>query len=246
MGKYASITRTGRNEDFNLHVKRGFVEGHEHIHKFGYNSTVSTTERPVWDGAIEYVYPTSAGPCLVVSTTAVDTGSKITVQGLDQDYNQITNIVTLNGTTTVATSGTFFRVFRAFISNDVSCVGDVNINLDGNLNARIDQAEGQTLMAIYTIPAGYTGYLQQINMATGTELANKYITVSYKEREPGGVFRTKAKYTLANQFAEETYPYPLEIPEKTDVQIRARSSSGEDEMSALFDILLIKNESQGS
>ena len=107
MGKYASITRTGRNEDFNLHVKRGFVEGHEHIHKFGY-------------GGIEYVYPTSAGPCLVASTTAVDTGSKITIQGLDEDYNQITNIVTLNGTTTVATSGTFFRVFRAFISNDVS------------------------------------------------------------------------------------------------------------------------------
>jgi hypothetical protein len=56
------------------------------------------------------------------------------------------------------------------------------------------------------------------------------------------VFRTKAKYTLANQFAEERYPYPLEIPEKTDVQIRARSSSGENEMSALFDLLLIKNE----
>lgn len=243
MSKYSSITRTGKHEDFNLHVKRGFVEGHDHIHKFGYNPTVSVVERPVWDGAIEYVYPTSAGPCLVASTTTTDTSSEITVIGLDQDYNEITNIVTLNGTTTVATSGSYIRVFRAFVSNDVSCAGDVNINLDGNLNARIDQEEGQTLMAIYTVPAGYTGYLQQMNMASGTENANKYLTVSYKQREQGGVFRTLAKYTLANQFAEERYPYPLEIPEKTDIQIRAKSSSGDQEISALFDVLIIKNES---
>ena len=42
MAEFSSITRTGKHEPFGLHVKRGYVQGHEHVHKFGFNTSVTT------------------------------------------------------------------------------------------------------------------------------------------------------------------------------------------------------------
>ena len=50
MGQYSSITRTGKHEPFGLHVKRGYVQGHEHVHKFGFNTSVTTSATLVWNG----------------------------------------------------------------------------------------------------------------------------------------------------------------------------------------------------
>ena len=75
-------------------------------------------------------------------------------------------------------------------------------------------------------------------------MANKFVRVRLKTREPGGVFRTRAKFTIAKGNYEEVFKYPIEIPEKSDIEITAESSSGVNEVSAIFNLLLIKNESQ--
>jgi hypothetical protein len=162
---------------------------------------------------------------------------------LDADYNELSNIVTLNATTTVATSGSFIRVNRIFVSNDVPAEESVHVNNSaGNLNSELGPNENQSLQAIYTIPAGYTGYLDQVAAGTATEVANKFIRVRLKVREPGGVFRTRAKFTVASGNYEEKFKYPLEIPEKSDIQVTAESSSGVNEVSAIFNLILIANE----
>ena len=241
MGEFSSITRTGKHEPFELHVQRGYVQGHSVINKFGYATSVSGTEVPIWNGGSPYVYPTSAGLVNVVATSGTNTTSQILIQGLDENYDEITNIVTLNGTTTVASTDKFIRVYRAYVVNDVPLANTVNLNLDGNLTAVIYPADNQTLMAIYTIPAGYTGYLSQLNISSGTAQPTQFIRVRLKVREPDGVFRTQAKYSIANSFAEESYPYPIPIPEKSDIQVTGISSGGVNEIAALFNILLIKN-----
>lgn len=242
MGQYSSITRTGKHEPFELHVKRGYVQGHEHVHKFGYNTSVTTSATLIWNGGGLYPYPTSAAPLGVVGTSTTD-NSEITVIGLDADYNEVSNIVTLNGTTTVTTSASYLRAYRAFVSDDKEPAGDVAIRHSGSVVAKITSGENQTLMATYTIPAGYTGYFTQLVIGGATELANKYLTIRLRFREPGGVFRTQAKYTIAAQTFEESFDFPLVIPEKTDVDIVGQSSSGTMQTTAMFDILLIKNES---
>lgn len=242
MSDFSSITRTGKHEPFGLHVKRGYVQGHEHVHKFGFNTSVTTSATLVWNGGGDYTYPTSAAVLGVVGTSTTD-NSQITVQGVDGDYNELSNIVTLNGTTTVTTSGTFLRSYRAFVSDDNEPAGDVTITHSGDTVAIISEGEGQTLMATYTVPAGYTAYLYQLVFGGAAEVANKFMTVRLRIREPGGIFRTQAKYTTAAQTFEEVMDFPLKFTEKTDIEITAQASSGTQQASAMFDLLLIKNES---
>lgn len=241
MAEYSSITKTGKHEPFELHVQRGYVQAHETVHKFGFNTSVTTDEHLVWNGGGAYTYPTVAGQLGVVGTSTTD-NSQITVIGLDADYNEISNIVTLNGTTTVTTSASYLRTYRAFVSDDNEPAGDVTVRHSGNTVAIISSGEGQTLMATYTVPAGYTAYLYQLVIGGASEIANKFMTVRVKVREPGGIFRTKAKYTTAAQTFEETMAFPLEYPEKSDIEITAQSSSQVQQATAMFDLLLIKNE----
>lgn len=240
MAEFSSITRTGKHEPFGLHVKRGYVQGHEHVHKFGFNTSVTTSATLVWNGGGDYTYPTSAAQLGVVGTSTTD-NSQITIEGLDADYNELSNVVTLNGTTTVTTSGSYLRAYRAFVSDDNEPAGDVTVTHSGSNIAIISADEGQTLMATYTVPAGYTAYLYQLVLGGAAELANKYMTIRLRTRKPNGIFRTQAKYTVASQTFEETMVFPLVYPEKTDIEITAQSSSQVQQASAMFDLLLIKN-----
>ena len=240
MAEFSSITRTGRHEPFGLHVKRGYVQGHEHVHKFGFNTSVTTSATLVWNGGGDYTYPTSAAQLGVVGTSTTD-NSQITIEGLDADYNELSNVVTLNGTTTVTTSGSYLRAYRAYVSDDNEPAGNVTITHSGSNIAIIRADEGQTLMATYTVPAGYTAYLYQLVLGGAAELANKFMTIRLRTRESNSVFRTQAKYTVAAQTFEETMVFPLVFPEKTDIEITAQSSSQVQQASAMFDLLLIKN-----
>jgi len=243
MGQYSSISRFGKTEDLDLHIQRGFVQGHKAINKFGYATSVSSSEVAVFNGGLAYVYATTAAPLLVVGTSTVDVSSAITIEGLDVNYNEISTVVTINGTTTVTTTDSFIRVNRSFVSNDAEPTSSIRIlNSDGNLNSEIAAEENQSLQAVYTIPAGYTGYLEQIAANTATETGNRFVRVRLKVREFGGVFKTKAKFTIAGGSYEEIYKFPLPIPEKSDIEVTAESSSGVNEVSAVFAILLIKNE----
>ena len=242
MGKYSSITRTGKHEPFELHVQRGFVEGHFAVQKFGYAVSVSSAEVEVWNGGSSYIYATSAGPVTMAATSGTNTSSNIFIQGLDADYNLQQETLQLNATTTVTSANEYIRIFRAYVTNDADVEERVDFYLDGNRNATLEPGENQTLMALYTIPAGYTGYLNQMNMSTATETAQRFMRLRLKQREFGGVFLTKAKYTLADMFAEEVYPYPLVLSEKSDIKVTAQSSSGVNEIAAIFNVILIKND----
>jgi hypothetical protein len=241
MGEHSSITRTGKHEPFGLHVKRGYVQGHSVINKFG-AATVSVVEEPIWDGNSNYVYPSSAAVLGVVGTSTTD-NSQITIQGVDADYNFVSNIVTLNGTTSVNTSASYLRAYRAFVSDDNEPAGDVTIRHSGTTVAKILEGEGQTLMAIYTVPAGFTGYLYQLNVGSGTESQNKYVTFKLRTREQGGIFRTKQKFNVQGGNIIQEFDFPLKITEKTDIELTAQSSSNDQDVHGLFELLLIENES---
>jgi hypothetical protein len=240
----SSITRIGTYEPWELQVARNQIAFHKPLFKFGVNPDVNGTLETVWDGSSLYVYPGSALAMTVTSAAAVpatDNGVKIVVQGLDGDYNEVSQEVTLAGAGTATTTQTFLRVFRAYVSGSQEPTGNLNITNGGTTYAKITLGENQTLMALWTVPAGYTAYLSQINIATGTANTNQYVTGSVTARSFGNVFRTVAKQSFHEE-AAIVILLPIPFTEKTDIEVRAISSGSNNTVSADFSIIYIKND----
>lgn len=171
----------GFNEDFFLEVAKGNVVGHSFVHKFGYNSSVSaSTLTPVTSAGV-YQTPTSAVSLEFVSSDSADALNgagmhEVVVQGLNATgalQTQTTAAHATDGTTAVAISGTWLRVFRAYVSKSgtyatsstASHVGTITIRVSGG-GATYAQVPivngfptGQSLIGAYTVPLGYTAYI---------------------------------------------------------------------------------------
>ena len=227
-----------------LQVSRGLVDGHERVFKFGFNDEIQNTEETIWDTGGIYVYPSTALAMTATSASgATDSGVQITIQGLDASYNEVSEEVTLNGSGTATTTQTYLRVYRAFISGSTAAVGNVVISNGGTTYALIAAVEQQTLMALWTVPAGYTAYLFQLDVTAYTEQNNKFGTIRVVTREYNGVFRTQNKFDISAGVYSQTIQAPQPIPEKTDVEFRAVASSlnADLSVSAAFDIIYIEN-----
>jgi hypothetical protein len=243
----SSITRFGKHEPWNLQVSREQIENHKRLFKFGFNPDINGTEETVWDAGGIYAYPSAAVVMTATTdagTPANDNGVKILIQGLDANYNEVSQEITLAGSGTATTTQTFIRVFRVYVSGSQAPTGNINITNGGTTYARVSLGENQTLMSMWTVPAGYTAYLSHLNIATGTTNANQYIVVKLVAREPGGVFRTQLKQSIGSGgVADFVIEYPLPFSEKTDIQVRALSSGSNNLVSSDFSIIYIKNTS---
>jgi hypothetical protein len=210
-------------------VARGQIPGHKHVFKFGVNPAVQNVEETVWEGGGLYVYPSSALIMTVTSASgAVDNGVIITISGLDADYNEQSETVTLAGSGTATTTKSFLRVNRG--SNGGTTYAYIN-------------GDNQTLMAVWTVPAGYDGFITQLDVTVLTEQNNKFGNIRLVIREPGGVFRTQDSFSVEQGPITLPYSIPVRIPEKTDIEYRAIASGTQADLrvSAAFELLYIQN-----
>lgn len=218
-------------------------------YKFGFNSAISTDEETVWDGGGIYSYISTAGSVSVVSSDAVDdidgTGAqKITIQGLDENWLPKSLEVDMDGTSSTTVASTFIRVFRAFVSQAGSGevnAGDITLSIGGTTVAKISADMGQTLMAVYTVPAGFTAYITQWSFSSGASASNKYLDGRLIVRKNAGIIQTKARATVQNTAFVQDLPKATVVSEKDDIEVRAVTSSGTDAVSGTFTVLLKRN-----
>ena len=213
-------------------IAAGEVANTSHINKFGYQGT-DATSGTIWDAngtTADYPYP-AAGVITSSSTSGDDTGEGIEVQGLDANYNPLTITTTIGGTPTE----TFSRVFRVRMTT-ANNVGVVTINVGGNLAAQILAGNGQTLMAVYTIPAGKTGYL--IKFQGSMDKQNVDVKFKLFARPSGEAFNLKGQWgTQGGNSVTYDYPVPLKFEEKTDLKVNV--DSGTAGHGAIFDLILV-------
>jgi len=225
-------------EYLELNIARGLVKGTTHINKYGYNPTVGSSYETVWDGANTYVYIATAGTATVTSTEDDDVDGTVLVQGLDSNYNEVEETLTIGGS---AGQQLFYRVFRAQMltaNTGETNTGSVSITVDSKVAARITADYGQTLMAIYTIPAGKKGYMTQLDVGSSKDLENEV-----KVLTRNGVslsWNTKSFITTRGGFLEKNFKVPMELPEKTDIEVRAKSSATSS-ISAGFELVIIED-----
>lgn len=227
-------------------IARGKVAETTHVNKFGYNTAVGTSFETVTDLGGDQYYPTSAGVVSIVSADANDddgdTGARtVEVEGLDGDYNSVKETVTMNGTAAVTTTALFHRVFRMRVLTAGSSgtnEGNITASIGGNDVARITAANGgQTLMAVYTVPAGKTAYLDDFH---GSISKNQEASFMIRTRNGAaqGAWQVKAMFGTFSNAVHYHYPVPIEIDEKTDIEIRAKAGATS-EVGAIFDLILV-------
>ena len=256
-GNQALLTKTEliRRSNY-LEIAKGNVTGTSIIHKFGQNLTIDTgTPADIWDFETVYVYSTTADIDTLSSSNAGDK-QDIIIYGLDTNWEEVVQTITLNGQTKVSLTTSLVRVYRmknlgtTDIAGVVYCYVDCAIvtgvpGTDNNVRAIISGSNNQTLMAIYTIPAGYTGYLINSYVSLTKARAGKAGELMFRARPYGGVFLTKATIGMnsaGTSYIDRTRIIPNKIPEKTDIAIHCPSVTANDtSISAGFEIILIKN-----
>lgn len=241
MGTYSSVTRSGAYEPFELQVARGQIQGHEVVNVFGYASAVSTSFVSVWENNAAYVFPTVASTMVVSSSSASDTGVSVQIFGLDADYNRITEVVALNGTSNVTTTNTYWRINNV-ITTVGAAVGTVYVkNAGGTTYAQIAIGNGKTNMSVYTVPAGYTAYLTQFDAFSSTSVTSGvFATFRGLITSSTGISNVVIQAPFLNTYAV-TRPYPTPVFEKADLQLQCKSSGAGLGIGTLGIGVLIKN-----
>lgn len=246
-------TKLPRDYLFDAGMSR--IPGARRVIASGVNPDIDTATVPedIWYAGGLYPLPLTAASLEVLSSSANDaaagTGMRTAVvSGLDINYAEISETVTLNGTNVIALSGSYLRINSFVIATAGS--GRVNAGIvtireagAGQTRAQMRAGYGIARQAVYTVPAGYTlgvnSLILSVLRITGTTPDATFATYL---QAPNGSF------LMAQEVAISTQPFQLpidavaSIPEKWDFMIRCTTVSDNNlEVSASFTGILVNN-----
>ena len=225
LGVTSSISRMGAYEPFDLQVSRGQISGHSTLSLFGYQSAVGNTKIPVWENATAYTYITSASTLTLVSTSASDdTVAKVLISGLDSSFNPISETLFLNGVTGVTTVNSYFRVNSMILTSpgtsQTTNVGTITLKQSSNVIAQINIGIGKSQMSIYTVPAGYSFYLDLAEVNTSNSYTSSNI-ITYSVQAINNTNNVKLnvlQQPFVSIYVANRASDPFVYTEKTDIQ----------------------------
>lgn len=223
-----------------LEIARKRVPGCEPINLFGVDREVGRDDfETIWNGEDPHAFPATAGVLTLVSSDSNDT-MPVLVNGLDSDYNQIQEVITLDGTTNVQGSESFWRVNSAIIlAGDNQ--GNISINRGSDTVAYIEAGNGTTQACVFTVPAGHELFLFRIDLTSGTVKGNRYLMYRNVTRTHTGRVLRIAEATWQEGMQSFDRQIPFRIAEKTDFYFEAKSSANpENEVSIFIEALLMK------
>ena len=232
-----------------LAIAKGEVNGYSVLNVFGYQPAVGTSDICVWEDAAAYIFPTTAVNMIVESTSAVDDAgtAQVLISGLDENYDLITEVVGLQGTTHVTTVNAFLRINNVRIiaagAGQTSNVGTITVSYNGTTYAKILPSVGQTQMSQYTVPRGYSFYLTRVNSyAQQSGGSGNYNTYSV-------VVSNSVSYVVLQSPYFQSYEAmrvgPFKYAEKTSIQWRSRTHTNTSEVGMVIEGFLVKNTIQG-
>lgn len=193
-----------------LDIGRGLVSGMQVVKKFG-RGTVGTTFTPISLGAIYRTPQSTSATTLRIKaggdaddTAAGDGAREITLQGLDENFDEVTETLATNGASaSSATTTTFTRLYRMWVSASGtyataatgSHVGAITVE---NSAGTEDWAtlgattfpKGQSEIGAFSVPRGYTAYVFRTDVIIDS---GKTADVIFFHR--GNIDETSAPYT---------------------------------------------------
>ena len=184
-------------------------------------------------------------------------GRTVRIYGLhDWDTAEVTEDVTLNGTSAVATSNSYVIIHRMRVvtkgatSTNVGLITATATSPSATtITARIEIGKGQTQMAIYGIPSICTAYMGRfyanVNKAGGaTGLVD--ITLLYNSEPDAELTNFATRHTFGLQtVGTSAFTIPYYVPKifvgPGILKIQVASGTNEMDVSAGFDLILVTN-----
>lgn len=236
-------------------VQLGFNIDADRVHKFGQIPSIDSGSEPadIWDGG--GIYPgfiPTWGTVILSSTSAEDDASPagtgawtVEIQGINAFGFATTEVQIMNGMGNVS-NGNMHRVFRMKVltaGTHFTNVGTITATIGGVTVAQILPDNGQTLMAVYTVPADYKqAWLMQYSASLAANAATaRSAQIQLQMRPFGGAWNVKETLELHSYggLAVQPYPLPIAIGAKTDIRWRVTDVSAASTLiNATFDLYL--------
>jgi hypothetical protein len=216
-----------------LNIARGTVRGSSVVNIFGYGVSIGATFIPAWEQSGGYTYPTSNLVMGFVSADASDTDITIKIEGLDSDYNQISEVVDMDGTNEVFTDNGYFRI-NNIVTLTGNANGDITVANTGTTYGFVNAGEGKNQASIFTVPAGHSFYLYRINAFASN--ATSGTAAVFRNFVNGGGTNTSFRVgqTVFQNDLEIQRRAPFKYGEKSDIQLQIRKLNGPNIIGGLF------------
>ena len=260
--QYTDVLNTRQCNDVSLDTSRGVFPSREVVFKFGANPTVAAgvTEAVTYLGTLNLL--TAASPVRIKSggnaaDTAAGAGARqITIEGLDSSFNRISEtLATAGASASAATAQSFIRVYRTYVSQTGAYgslatganTGDITVENSGGGTdlLAIRAGRGQSQYGAYTIPAGYSAYLTEVDATVeGGKATDIYmyqrpdadiVTAPYSAKRLVMAFKG-----LAGDATRDLDSYIRFLP-KTDIWFEATGAAGGSSCSVEFQLTLLRD-----
>lgn len=245
----SSITRQGAYEPFELQVSRGQIQGHRAIFRSAYSTLITAAQNyAVWNRADNYSFPSVASTMTLSSSATGDTTQSVLISGLNANYAEISEVLTLNGQTPVTSTKSFFRVNDMLVLTDSPTgnlyfgTGTVTAGVPANVYGFISAGDNSMMCGSYTVPAGYTLYILGGSVNCSLANQNKLVTINFSTTV-AGVRYAAAKIISSGGYQHYPYTPPLAVPEKSDLLDTATTTDNTTStVTANLSGILIKND----
>ena len=245
-----------------LLIRRGLVTGASLVHKFGRNSGVPNgTWEGVLQAAAQFYWPQVATTVRIkVGGNAADDAAasplgagawEVTVQGIDgvTGLEVSEAIATAGASASIATTATFLRVYRAWVSSAGTYTGNntaaivIEDGAGANDMITILAGEGQSQFCSWTVPAGKTAMLTSVMVQADAAKAADFrlftrenandVTVPFSPKR----LRYFWDGVLGNSMLKPVTPI-LSASAFTDIWIEARGGGAGTEVSADMELIV--------
>lgn len=249
--------------DFYTEVQLGNIAGYSITHKFGRNPNVANG---VWEVVSllgsSGIFQLSSSPVRIkaggnAADTAAGAGARaITIIGIGETLLESTETIVTSGTgASLPTTNNFWRVYRAYVSDNsagtymLTNTGDIVIECsDGSDDIiKIAAGEGQSQHGEYSIPNDKTGYLLSVHLTVDSIKPADFRLFVHgnlnNASPPVDPRRLKLYWDGILGHVEGYVPKSpgLLLPSLTDIWIEAKGAGNSTEVSVNFEILLVDN-----
>jgi len=255
------------NKEWLIEVNKGNVKNHDIVHKFGENDNVGTTLVPVTSDGI-YQTPTTLISLEIISSSTNDAAAgsgarTVTIYGINDtngSWTEDEETITMNGTTAVASTKTWRRIFRMKVVTSGTYATSAAPSHNSTITLRVSGAGatwatintensfgfGVSQIGAYTIPKGKKGILLVKHIFVD---ATKPATVLFFVRAnadtvsaPFGPMRvTEVQHNVTEHLTVDSKSGEDVIMGPADIGFMASLSSGTGSVEVEFELLVISN-----